>query len=77
MRMSYEIGPEDFKKFEGKTKQNIAGGLMAIYPVVNSKVSQTFFTLQWMNPWSEGLPLAEMYEWWKKVELRSYNERQM
>lgn len=52
---------EDFKEFKGKkkTKQNIAGGLMAIYPVVNSKVSQTFFTLQWMNPWSE------VYHWLK------------
>lgn len=38
---------------KNKTKLNLAGGPVAIYPVVNSMVSQTVFALQWVNPWSE------------------------
>lgn len=47
--MSYEMGQKDFKEFEGKKgrkKKHIAGGLIAIYPVVNSMVSQAGIALQ-------------------------------
>ena len=44
---------------EKKEKKNFAGGLIAIYPVVNSMVSQDGIALRWMSPW------AEVYCWLK------------